>query len=91
MGLDLSILDEPFTEQEIWATIRFLPADRAPGPDGYTGQFYMTCWPIIKTDFLAAILTLQQGDDRKLELLNSACLTLIPKKAEALEALTIDR
>ena len=46
----------------------------------------MTCWPIIKTDFLAAILTLQQGDDRKLELLNSAYLTLIPKKAEALEA-----
>jgi len=86
VGLDLSILDEPFTEQEIWATIRSLPADRAPGPDGYTGQFYMTCWPIIKTDFLAAILTLQQGDDRKLELLNSAYLTLIPKKAEALEA-----
>lgn len=85
-GLDLSVLDEPFTEQEAWATIRSLPADRAPGPDGYTGQFYKTCWPIIKTDFVAAILTLQQGDARKLELLNSAYLTLIPKKAEALEA-----
>ena len=57
-GLDLSVLDKPFTD-EVWATIRSLPADRAPGPDGYTGQFYKTCWPIIKTDFTAAILTLQ--------------------------------
>lgn len=35
---------------------------------------------------MAALLTLQQGDARRLELLNSAYLTLIPKKAEALEA-----
>ena len=33
---------------------------------------------------MAAILTLQQGDSRKLWLLNSAYLTLIPKKEEAL-------
>ena len=85
-GIDLSILDEPFTEEEIWATIQSLPADRAPGPDGFTGQFYKTCWPIIKTDFITAIVFLQQGDARKLELLNSAYLTLIPKKVEALEA-----
>jgi len=85
-GLDLSALDAPFTEEEIWATIRSLPADRAPGPDGYTGKFYKTCWPIIKTDFIAALITLQQGGAMKLELLNSAYLTLIPKKAEAWEA-----
>lgn len=35
---------------------------------------------------MAAIITLQQGDARKLWLLNSAYLTLIPKKAEALLA-----
>lgn len=33
---------------------------------------------------MAAIITLQQGDARKLWLLNSAYLTLIPKKTEAL-------
>jgi len=42
-GTDLSALDVPFTEEEVWATIRSLPADRAPGPDGYTGKFYKTC------------------------------------------------
>lgn len=39
-GLDLSALDEPITEEEVWQTIKTLPADRAPGPDGYTGRFY---------------------------------------------------
>jgi len=85
-GIELDVLDEPFTEEEICATIQSLPADRAPGPDGFTGQFYKTCWPIIKTDFITAIVFLQQGDARKLELLNSAYLTVIPKKVEALEA-----
>jgi hypothetical protein len=85
-GIDLSALDALFTEDEVWTTIRSLPADRAPGPDGYMGKFYKACWPIIKTDFLAALITLQQGDARKLELLNSAYLTLIPKKSEAWEA-----
>jgi len=59
---------------------------RAPGPDGFTGRFYKSCWPIIKADFMAAIISLQQGDTRKLKLLNSAFLTLIPKKADAVEA-----
>jgi hypothetical protein len=36
-GIDLSPLDEPFSEKEIRATIQSLPSDRAPGPDGYTG------------------------------------------------------
>ena len=85
-GIYLSVLEEPFTEEEIWATIQSLPADRAPGPDGFTGRFYKTCWPIIKTDFITAIVFLQQGDARKLELLNSVYLTVIPKKVEALES-----
>lgn len=85
-GLDLSIPDLPFTEEEVWVTIKSLPADRAPGPDGYTGQLYKSCWSIIKMDFMAAIITLQQGNAGKLELLNSALLTLISKKTEALVA-----
>ena len=85
-GFDLSALDTPFSETEVWTTISSLPADRAPGPDGFIGKFYKSCWSIIKTDFMVALMTLQQGHARKLELLNSAYLTLIPKKAEALEA-----
>jgi len=85
-GIDLSSLDDTITEEEVWNTIKDLPADRAPGPDGYTGRFYKSCWSIIKADFMAAIITLQQEDARKLWLINSAYLTLIPKKDEALTA-----
>jgi hypothetical protein len=38
----------------------------------------------VLADFMAAIITLQQGNAQKLELVNSAYLTLIPKKEEAL-------
>jgi hypothetical protein len=79
----LTTLEQPILEDEVWATINSLPADRAPGPDGYMGRFYKSCWPVIKSDFMAAVLSLQQGDSRKLWLLNSAYLTLIPTKEEA--------
>jgi hypothetical protein len=36
-------------EEEIWAAIRALPADKAPGPDGFTARFYQVCWPTSKT------------------------------------------
>jgi hypothetical protein len=77
-------MDNPITEEEVCDTIKSLPADRALEPDGYIGLFYKACWQLIKADFMAAIITLQQGNAQKLELLNSASLTLIPKKEEAL-------
>ncbi|WVZ52762.1 hypothetical protein U9M48_003790, partial [Paspalum notatum var. saurae] len=85
-GMDLSSLDAPISDDEVWTTIASLPSDWAPGPDGYTGRFYKACWNIIKSDFMAAILTLQQGNAQKLWLLNSAYLTLIPKKTDAINA-----
>jgi hypothetical protein len=60
--------------------------DRAPGPDGFTGRFYKKCWEVIKADFMAAIITLQQGNARGLGLLNAAYITLIPKKVDAVLA-----
>jgi hypothetical protein len=82
-SLDLLELDAPILETEIWATIKELPADCALGPDGFTGRFYKARWPILKPDFMAAILTLQQGNARKLWMLNSAYITLISKKENA--------
>jgi hypothetical protein len=37
MQLDLTALDLPFTEEEVWNTIKELPSDESPGPDGLTG------------------------------------------------------
>lgn len=85
-GGDLSLLDEPITEEEVWSTIRSLPMDRAPGPDGFTGRFYKECWAMIKADVMAAIIILQQGNARGLGLLNAAYITLVSKTEDAVLA-----
>jgi hypothetical protein len=41
-------------------------------------------WQIIKSDSMAAIGRLMQGDDNKLYLLNSASVILLPKFIEAM-------
>jgi hypothetical protein len=80
--MDLSSLEAPILEDEVWETIKSLPADRTPDPDDYTGRLYKSCWTVIKADLMATILTLQQAGSRKLWLLNSAYLILIPKKTK---------
>jgi hypothetical protein len=52
---NLDDLDVPFTEKEVWETIKQLPSDKAPGPDGFTGCFYKSCWTTIKQDVMMAI------------------------------------
>jgi hypothetical protein len=83
--MDLSELDHMFTEEEVWSTIREMPGDRAPGPDGFTGAFYQRAWPIIKEDILAGLMKLGVGDGGGFARLNRALITLIPKKPEAIE------
>lgn len=35
--------DITVTEEEVWATIKELPADRVSGPDEFIGRFYKPC------------------------------------------------
>ena len=44
---DLDELGLPFTEEEIRGAIFDLPIDKAPGPDGFTSNFFRSCWPIV--------------------------------------------
>ncbi|KAM0920754.1 hypothetical protein ACQ4PT_007317 [Festuca glaucescens] len=48
--IDLSDLEQAFSEEEAWKAIKDMPANRAPGPDGFSWDFYQHCWPIIKRD-----------------------------------------
>lgn len=80
---NLEELDSPILEEEVWNTIKNLPSDKAPGPDGFTGRFYKACWPIIKGDILNAIHAIWGKNFRNLWKLNSAYITLIPKKTDA--------
>src|SRR4051812_44732102 len=69
-GCDLQELDGIFTEDEIWNTIKELPPDQAPGPDGFIGAFYQCAWPIIKQDVFAILMKLYIGDGRGFAKLN---------------------
>jgi hypothetical protein len=68
----LSVLDIPFLEEEVWATIKDMHLDKAPGPDGFTGRFYKSCWRIIKGVVLMALDAIQRGHVFKFHLLNMA-------------------
>lgn len=54
-GVDLSDLEQPISEEEVWSIIKSMPSDKASCPDGYTGSFLKVVWQIIKDDFMAAI------------------------------------
>jgi hypothetical protein len=48
-GLDELTL--PFQQKEMDDVIKEMPADRAPGPDGFNGMFLKKCWPVVKNEF----------------------------------------
>jgi hypothetical protein len=77
--LDLSGIDLCFSEQEVWETIKDMPSDRAPGPDGFTGLFYKVAWPIIKRDIMNVLNALWSLDARCFNLLNDALMVLLRK------------
>jgi hypothetical protein len=54
----------------------------ALGPDGFTGRFYKSCCNI-KEDILADLFAIRNGHVAKFRLLNTAFITLIPKKLDS--------
>jgi hypothetical protein len=82
---DLEDLERLITEAEVWDVVKELPSDRALGPDGFIGIFYQKAWSIIKGDVMRALTKLSVGDGRGFQKLNRALITLIPKKADAIQ------
>jgi len=78
LNVDLSSLVEPFTKEEIDQIVKHMPADKAPGPDGFNGLFLKKCWPLIKEDFYKLCFDFFDGQVN-LESINTSFITLIPK------------
>ena len=77
---DLRDLDENISEEEVKEAIFAMPADKAPGPDGFTGAFFKSCWSTIKGDIMMAIRHFSDLHASHFHWLNSADVALIPKK-----------
>ena len=76
--MDVDQLTVPFSKEEVDNVIRTMPADRAPCPDGFTGFFLKSCWPINKEDFYNLCNQFFEGN-LNLESINDGFITLVPK------------
>jgi hypothetical protein len=81
--MDLSDQEAPIQVDEVWAAIKAMSSDRAPRPDGFTGAFYKTAWPIIQTEVMESIEAFSFGNTRNMGKMNIALVALLPKKVSA--------
>jgi hypothetical protein len=77
---NLDHLDNPFSEDEIREVVMSAPKEKSPGPDGYIGLFFCSCWHILKEDLIKAIQHFYLMNSQGLHLLNQAYVVLVPKK-----------
>lgn len=79
--LDCTRLEREVSKEEIREVIFKMPANKAPGPYGYTTEFFKDAWPVIGEDLTIVVQSFfVQGFLPKG--LNSTILSLIPKKEE---------
>jgi hypothetical protein len=82
-SFNLSCLGEHFTKSEVWAMIRALPLDKAPGPNSFTTRFLQSAWPIIWGDIMSIFNAFWCMDTRNLHDLNGALMVPISKSPTA--------
>jgi hypothetical protein len=72
----------PITIEEVDQALQETPKDKAPGPDGFTSDFFHHCWPLIRTE-VWEIIEDSRASGQILQALNATFLTLIPKEGQA--------
>ncbi|XP_074299820.1 uncharacterized protein LOC141630990 [Silene latifolia] len=72
------LLLQPVTDEEVRAAMFSIPGTKAPGPDGYSSQFFKDTWVIVGKDVIKAVRSVFTSG-KLLKECNATILTLIPK------------
>jgi hypothetical protein len=72
----------PITIEEVDQALQETPKGKAPGPDGFTSDFFHHCWPLIRTE-VWEILEDSRATGQILQALNATFITLVPKEGQA--------
>ena len=71
-------VSKPFSACEVFATLKSMPKHRAPGPDGFTVEFFLKAWQIVGPDVTTAILFFFDSGQMP-RIVNSVAIALVPK------------
>ncbi len=75
---DSNWLGRPF-EEEVLGVIQGFNGDKAPGPDGFSMDFFQACWVIVQNDIMVVLRSFHvTGCQRSFHV--TGCQALIPKK-----------
>ncbi|XP_074299986.1 uncharacterized protein LOC141631182 [Silene latifolia] len=77
-AVHLAVLNAPLTDEEIKHAMFSIPGNKAPGPDGYSSQFFKDSWSIVGKDIIKAVKSAYESG-KVLKECNNTILTLIPK------------
>lgn len=68
----------PVSSEEIQRALFSLPSEKACGPDGYTKEFYVAAWSVIRPDLIVAVQSFFLFGQMP-RAVNVTLLALIPK------------
>ncbi|RVW90110.1 Transposon TX1 uncharacterized 149 kDa protein [Vitis vinifera] len=81
-GENATMLEAPFSEEEVFGALSDLNGDKAPGPDGFTMAFWQFSWSFLKEEVMGFFKEFHdQG--KFVKSINASFLVLIPKKGGA--------